>query len=192
MIKLKGKYTDIKVFTDKIEDGAIKQITNLLKYHITNNCKIRIMPDVCVGNNICVGFTSTINDLIIPNLVGSDIGCGVLTIPLGNVDIDYNTFDKILRENIAYGLIVNSKQKKSFDELEEMYCFEDIIKYKYDKVLKAIGSLGSGNHFIEIDEDNNHNKYLLIHTGSRHLGMDVCEYYQNKAGNKKYENNINA
>ncbi len=191
MIELKGKYNIAKVFTDNIEDEAINQIINLLNQSFTKDCKIRIMPDVHAGSGCTIGFTANINDKVIPNLVGFDIGCGVLTVPLGKVDIDYKKFDKILRENIAYGQTINSKQKKSFDELEDMYCYKDIIKHQYDKVLKAIGSIGSGNHFVEIDEDDEANKYLMIHSGSRHLGLDVCKYYQNKAGKEEDKNNIN-
>ena len=181
MIELKGKYNIAKVFTDDIEVEAVNQIINLLNQSFTKNCKIRIMPDVHAGHGCTIGFTANLNDKVIPNLVGVDIGCGVLTIPLGKVDIDYKKFDKILRDNVAYGMTINSKQRKSFDELEDMYCYKDIVKHQYDKVLKAIGSLGGGNHFVEIDEDDEGNKYLMIHSGSRHLGLDVCKYYQNKA-----------
>lgn len=192
MLELKGKYGIAKVFTDVIEESATSQIIQLLNQPFVQGCKIRIMPDVCMGNGACIGFTANLGDKVIPNLVGVDIGCGVLTIPLGPVDIDYRRFDKVLRENVAFGFEVNSKQKKKFDKLEDMYCYKDVVKHQYDKALKAIGSLGSGNHFCEIDEDNNGNKYLMIHCGSRHLGLDVCKYYQNKAGKEEDKNNINS
>lgn len=192
MLELKGKYGIAKVFTDVIEDSAISQIIGLLNQSFIKDCKVRIMPDVHMGNGACVGFTANLGDKVIPNLVGVDIGCGVLTIPLGPVNIDYKRFDKILRENVAFGFEVNSKQKKKFDELEDMYCYKDVVKHQYDKVLKAIGSTGSGNHFVEIDEDFEGNKYLMIHCGSRHLGLDVCKYYQNKAGKEEDKNNINS
>ena len=95
MIELKGKYNIAKVFTDDIEVEAVNQIINLLNQSFTKNCKIRIMPDVHAGNGCTIGFTANLNDKVIPNLVGVDIGCGVLTIPLGKVDIDYKKFDKI-------------------------------------------------------------------------------------------------
>ena len=155
MIELKGKYNIAKVFTDDIEVEAVNQIINLLNQSFTKNCKIRIMPDVHAVHGCTIGFTANLNDKVIPNLVGVDIGCGVLTIPLGKVDIDYKKFDKILRDNVAYGMTINSKQKKSFDELEDMYCYKDIVKHQYDKILKAIVS---GNHFVEIDEDDDENK----------------------------------
>lgn len=192
MLELKGKYGIAKVFTDVIEDSAISQIIGLLNQSFIKDCKVRIMPDVHMGNGACVGFTANLGDKVIPNLVGVDIGCGVLTIPLGPVNIDYKRFDKILRENVAFGFEVNSKQKKKFDKLEDMYCFNNVVKHQYDKVLKAIGSLGGGNHFCEIDEDNEGNKYLMIHCGSRRLGLDICKHYQNKAGKAEDKNNINT
>lgn len=192
MMELKGKYGIAKVFTDVIEDEAIKQIITLLNQPFVDGCSVRIMPDVHAGAGCTVGFTANLGDKVIPNLVGVDIGCGVLTIPLGPVDIDYRRFDKVLRENIAFGFEVNSKQKKKFDKLEDMYCFNNVVKHQYDKVLRAIGSLGGGNHFIEIDEDNEGNKYLMIHCGSRHLGLDICKHYQNKAGKAEDKNNINT
>jgi len=192
MLELKGKYGTAKVFTDVIEDECICQIIQLLNQPFVEGCKIRIQPDCHAGAGCVIGFTANLGDKVVPNLVGVDIGCGVLTIPLGNVDIDYKRFDKILRENVAFGFEVNSKQKKKFDELENMYCYKDVVKHQYDKVLRAIGSLGSGNHFCEIDEDFEGNKYLMIHTGSRHLGLDVCKYYQNKAGKEEDKNNINS
>lgn len=191
MIELRGKYGIAKVFTDIIEEEAIKQVITLLNQPFVNGCSVRIMPDVHMGNGACIGFTANLGDKVIPNLVGVDIGCGVMTIPLGKIDIDYRKLDKVIRENVAFGFEVNKKQKKFFDELEDMYCYKDVIKHQYDRILKAIGSIGSGNHFCEIDEDSDNNKYLLIHTGSRHLGLDVCKYYQNKAGKEEDKNNIN-
>ena len=191
MIILTGKYNEAKIFANQIEESATSQIIQLLNQSFVQGCKIRIMPDVCMGNGACIGFTAYLGDKVIPNLVGVDIGCGVLTVPLGNVDIDFKKFDNIIRNNIAYGLEVNKKQKVKFDELEDMYCYKDLVKHQLDKVLKAIGSLGSGNHFCELDKDEDNNKYLLIHTGSRHLGLDVCKHYQNKAGKEEDKNNIN-
>ena len=189
MIILKGKYNEAKVFTDIIEDEAVNQIIQLLNQPFVENCKVRIMPDCHAGSGCTIGFTANLGDKVIPNLVGVDIGCGVLTIPLGNIDIDFKKFDKVIRNNIAYGFEINEKQKASFNELENMYCYKEVIKHQLDKVLRAISSIGSGNHFVELDIDEDDNKYLLIHTGSRHLGLDVCKYYQNKAG--KEEDNIN-
>lgn len=192
MIILNGKYGYAKVFADIIEEEATKQIITLLNQPFVENCQVRIMADVHAGSGCTIGFTANLGDKVIPNLVGVDIGCGVLTVPLGPVDIDYKRFDKILRENVAFGFEVNSKQKKKFDELENMYCYKDVVRHQYDKVLRAIGSTGSGNHFVEIDEDSEGNKYLMIHCGSRHLGLDVCKYYQHKAGKEEDKNNINS
>lgn len=191
MIILTGKYNEAKIFTNQIEESATSQIIQLLNQPFVQGCKIRIMSDVCMGNGACIGFTANLGDKVIPNLVGVDIGCGVLTIPLGNVDIDFKKFDKVIRNNIAYGLEVNKKQKVQFNELEDMCCYKDVVKHQLDRVLKSIGSLGGGNHFVELDVDEDNNKYLLIHTGSRHLGLDVCKYYQNKAGKEEDKININ-
>ena len=190
MIELKGNFNTAKVFTDEIEESAIKQIDTLLNQQFTKDCKIRIMPDVHSGSGCVVGFTANLGDKVVPNLVGVDIGCGVLTVPLGKVDIDYRRFDKVLRDSIAFGLNINKEIKSDFDELNDLYCYNEAIKYKRDKIIRAIGSLGSGNHFIEIDEDNSDEKYLMIHTGSRHLGIDVCEYYQNIAETNSLDENI--
>lgn len=192
MIILTGKYNEAKIFTNQIEESATSQIIQLLNQPFVQGCKIRIMPDVCMGNGACIGFTANLGDKVIPNLVGVDIGCGVLTVPLGPVNIDYKRFDNILRETIAYGRNINKKQRVKFDELENMYCYKEVVKHQLDKVLCAIPSSGSGNHFVEIDEDFEGNKYLMIHTGSRHLGLDVCKYYQNKAGKEEDKNNINS
>lgn len=192
MLEIKGKYGIAKVFTDVVELQCIDQIKTLLNQSFIEDCKVRIMPDCHVGSSCVIGFTAEIKDKVIPNLVGVDIGCGVLTVPLGPVNIDYKRFDNILRETIAYGRNINKKQRVKFDELENMYCYKEVVKHQLDKVLCAIPSTGSGNHFVEIDEDFEGNKYLMIHTGSRHLGLDVCKYYQNKAGKEEDKNNINS
>lgn len=192
MLEIKGKYGTAKVFTNIIEPECINQIKTLLNQSFIKDCKVRIMPDCHAGSGCVIGFTAEIKDKVIPNLVGVDIGCGVLTVPLGHVEINYKRFDKILRESIAYGRNINKKQRVKFDELEKMYCYNTVVKHQLDKVLCAIPSTGSGNHFVEIDEDNEGNKYLMIHCGSRHLGLDICKHYQNKAGKAEDKNNINT
>lgn len=191
MLEVKGKYGVAKIFTDVIEPECINQIKTLLNQSFIEDCKVRIMPDCHAGSGCVIGFTAEIKDKVIPNLVGVDIGCGVLTVPLGPVNIDYKCFDNILRETIAYGRNINKKQKVKFNELEDMHCYNDVVRHQLNKVLCAIPSTGSGNHFVEIDEDSEGNKYLMIHCGSRHLGLDVCKYYQNKAGKQEDKNNIN-
>lgn len=191
MIELKGKYNTAKIFTDVIEDECVSQILTLLNQPFVENCKIRIMPDCHAGSGCVIGFTANLGDKIIPNLVGVDIGCGCITIPLGNVDIDFKKLDRIIKQNIPSGFNINKKKKAECFSINNMYCYDKVIKHQVDKVTLAIGSLGGGNHFIEIDKDFEGNKYLLIHTGSRHLGLDVCKYYQNLAGRVDDKNNIN-
>lgn len=190
MIELRGRCGYAKVFADIVEEEAISQIITLLNQPFTENSKVRIMPDVHAGKGCTIGFTANLGDKIIPNLVGVDIGCGILCVPLGKVDIDFKKLDKVIRDLIPYGFEINKSIYKSpyikqnlWAELRNMHCYHDVIgsDSRLEKVLTYIPSLGGGNHFIEVDKDDDNNKYLLIHTGSRHLGLDVCKYYQKLA-----------
>ena len=201
VIELTGRYGNAKVFADIIEEEAISQIITLLNQPFTENSKIRIMPDVHAGKGCTIGFTANLGDKIIPNLVGVDIGCGILCVPLGKVDIDFKKLDKIIRDLIPYGFEINKSIYRSpyikqnlWADLRNMYCYKDVIgsDSRLEKVLTYIPSLGGGNHFIEVDKDEFDNKYLLIHTGSRHLGLDVCKYYQRLAEKTYITPDINS
>ena len=184
---------NLKIFTNNIEQSAKEQIDLLLEQEAFKDCKIRIMPDVHAGAGCVIGFTGNLGDKVIPNIVGVDIGCGMLCVELGNIDLDLEKLDKIIRKYIPSGMNVHQENWEEYDkllpnigyeinkiDLKSLYCYK-LLKNKDDYIEKSIGSLGGGNHFIEIDVDNDGNKYLVIHTGSRNLGKQVADIYQNKA-----------
>lgn len=171
---------NIKIFTNNIEQEATNQINKLLDQEVFKDSKIRIMPDVHAGKGCVIGFTGDLGNKVIPNIVGVDIGCGMLCVELGNIDLDLERLDKIIREYVPSGMNVHENQRYKFLELEQLYCYK-LLKNKDNWLEKSMGTLGGGNHFIEIDIDENNNKYLVIHTGSRNLGKQVAEYYQELA-----------
>ncbi len=179
MQTITGKYNSAKVFIDKCEDTCVEQIRDLLDLEPFRDAKVRIMPDCHAGKSCVIGFTADLGEKIIPNTVGVDIGCGMLTLELGKIDIDYAKFDDILRTYVPSGREVNEGRLMRFPKIQEMKCFRELEDTR--KMERAIGSLGGGNHFIEIDVDDEGNKYLVIHTGSRQLGIQVCDIYQKKA-----------
>lgn len=172
----KGKY--VKVFAVTFEYEAYEQVKRLANYEAYSDSIIRIMPDSHAGKGCTVGTTMTITDKVTPNLVGVDIGCGMLTIELKDKSIDYKKLDTVIRTKIPNGFNVHEHPKKSFN-FEQLRCakFVDL-----NRALLSIGSLGGGNHFIEVDySEKEHKYYLVIHSGSRKLGGDVCKYYQDLA-----------
>lgn len=170
---------NLKIFTDNIEDEAVKQIDLLLEQEPFKNCKVRIMPDVHAGKGCVIGFTADLGDKVIPNIVGVDIGCGMLCVELGKIDIDLEKFDEIVNNYIPAGRNIRESKLTNFEKIKELYCFRELKET--NKFEKAIGTLGGGNHFIELNVDNENNKYLVIHTGSRNMGKQVADYYQNLA-----------
>ena len=180
MLELRGKYNETKVFTDLIDESAISQLTLLLNQEFVKDSKIRIMPDVHAGAGCTIGTTMTIHDKIVPNLVGVDIGCGMLCTELKDADFDPEKLDRIIREFIPSGHEIHDNEDKNFTKLNELYCKNHV---DLSRALRSIGSLGGGNHFVEIDKDENGKLYLVIHSGSRHLGLEVANYYQNMAYN---------
>ena len=189
MIELKGKYNTAKVFTDNIDDETISQIINLLNQDFTQNCKIRIMPDCHAGAGCVIGFTADLGDKVIPNIVGVDIGCGMTCVELGKVDINLESLDDIIHKYIPSGRNTHEGRVVKFPELQGLNCFRELKNTK--RIEKSIGTLGGGNHFIEVNKDNENNLYLVIHSGSRNLGKQVADYYQNiaielKSGKEEY------
>ena len=171
---------DLKIFTNNIEQTAKEQIDLLLEQDAFKDCKVRIMPDVHAGAGCVIGFTGNLGDKVISNIVGVDIGCGLLCVKLGNIDIDFERLDNIIKEYVPSGMNVHETQRYKFMEMDQLYCLKD-LKNKDNWLEKSMGTLGGGNHFIEIDKDDDNNKYLVIHTGSRNLGKQVAEIYQEKA-----------
>ena len=169
---------NLKIFTENIDDIALEQINELLEQEAFKNSKVRIMPDVHAGKGCVIGFTGDLGDKVIPNIVGVDIGCGLYCANLGKIDIDYEKLDKFINDNIPSGMNVNDKVIAEFD-IKQLYCYDELKHYSW--IEKSVGSLGGGNHFIEIDIDDEGNKYLVIHTGSRNLGSQVAELYQDLA-----------
>lgn len=170
---------DLKIFTNDIEQEAVNQINELLEQEAFKNCKVRIMPDVHAGKGCVIGFTADLGDKVIPNIVGVDIGCGMLCVELGKIDLDLERLDKIINEHIPSGRNIREQKLIDFNKINDLYCLRELKETK--KFNRAIGTLGGGNHFIEVDIDEEGNKYLVIHTGSRNLGKQVADYYQNLA-----------
>ena len=170
---------NLKIFTDDVEQEAVDQINLLLEQEPFKNCKVRIMPDVHAGKGCVIGFTADLGDKVIPNIVGVDIGCGMLCVELGKIDLDLEKLDKVINENIPAGRNIREQKIIDFDKINDLYCLRELKETK--KFNRAIGTLGGGNHFIEVDVDDEGNKYLVIHTGSRNLGKQVADYYQNLA-----------
>lgn len=187
MIELKGKYNTAKVFTDNVEQTAISQIIELCSQEFVKDSKIRIMPDTHAGAGCTIGTTMTIQDKIVPNLVGVDIGCGMYTIKLKEKDIDFQKLDDVIRRYVPSGQNVRENEHMLSKKLnlKDLKCINYINS---DRALKSIGTLGGGNHFIEVDKDEQDNLYLVIHSGSRYLGKQVAEHYQELGYKKLTEN----
>lgn len=184
-MELRGKYNSAVVYTDNIEETAVSQIIALCDQEFTKGSKIRIMPDVHSGKGCVIGTTMTLTDKLVPNLVGVDIGCGMHTVLIdADVDeIDFPTLDKVIFKHVPLGNKVRaSTNTKFFKQLEDDLARLRCHKYvNIGRAMQSIGTLGGGNHFIELDVDDDGQVYLVIHTGSRNIGKQVAVYYQNVA-----------
>ena len=180
MKEINGLYNTAKVFTDNMDELSVEQITKLCNQDFIQGSKIRIMPDVHSGAGCTIGTTMTIKDKVVPNLVGVDIGCGMETIAIKEKVIDFEKFDNLIYEKIPAGINIRKDMHKyaSEIELEELRCFYNI---SHVRAGRSIGTLGGGNHFIEVDRDDDGNLYIVIHSGSRHLGKEAAQYYQEEA-----------
>lgn len=182
------EYKNCKIFAETVEATAMEQIKKLADFPAYENNKIRIMPDTHAGAGCTIGTTMTITDKITPNLVGVDIGCGMLVVPLATRIDDFSEFDAAVRKYIPSGFAIHDapieNTKRWRDKLNDLKCANAI---DIDYMVRSIGSLGGGNHFIEIDEDEQGKQYLVIHSGSRNLGVKIAKYYQDIAikGGKK-------
>ena len=177
MLEIKGKVNTAICYASVIEEEAIEQIRRMCDYEFTAGSRIRIMPDVHAGKGCTIGTTMTITDKAVPNIVGVDIGCGMYTVDLGKTDIDYKKLDEAAHF-IPSGMNVWEGRQEHFD-LEQLRCYRDLNDTK--RLERSLGTLGGGNHFIEIDESADGEKYLVIHSGSRNLGKQVAELYQKLA-----------
>ena len=179
---VEGKYNQAKVFTDVVEEGALKQIQMLCDQEFTKDSKIRIMPDVHAGAGCTIGTTMTIKDMVVPNLVGVDIGCGMETIQIKNKHIELEKLDKLIYEKIPSGYMIRETPHRFNEEIDltKLRCLKE-GKINLNHAERSLGTLGGGNHFIEADKDEEGKIYLVIHSGSRHLGLEVAEFYQEQA-----------
>lgn len=170
---------NLKIYTDTVDDLARKQISRLLEQPAFAEAKVRIMPDVHAGKGCVIGFTADLGDKVIPNIVGVDIGCGMLTVNLGKKKPDFAELDAIMHRNIPSGMYVHGEAVEAFDEIDALHCLPQLKKV--NRLLCSLGTLGGGNHFVEVDVDSKGNYYLIIHSGSRNLGKQVCDVYQSLA-----------
>lgn len=177
MLELQGKYNTAKVFTDVIDQESIAQIIQLCSQEFTKGLRIRMMPDVHAGSGCTVGTTMTIQDKIVPNLVGVDIGCGMETVRIREKEINLEKLDKLIYDKIPSGFAIRTKNHPYVKKLklQELRCLKHIDLLRAEK---SLGTLGGGNHFIEADRDGKGNIYFVIHSGSRHLGLEVAKFYQ--------------
>ena len=180
MLTLNGKYATAKVFNNNAEDSAVLQIYNLLNQSFVEGSQIRIMPDVRAGMGCTIGTTMTITDKIVPNLVGVDIGCGMETVLLKEKHLDLQQLDKAIHQHIPAGFAIRKSPHHYADnaDLNILRCAKHM---KLDRAVLSIGTLGGGNHFIELSKDEDGNLYLVVHSGSRNLGKQAAEYYQKEA-----------
>ena len=179
MIEIKGKMNTALCYAKVVEQEAIEQIRRMCDYPMTEGSQIRIMPDVHAGKGCTIGTTMTINGKAVPNVVGVDIGCGMYTVNLGKADIDFEKVDEAAHF-IPSGRDIWDGRIERFD-LTDLVCYRQLKETK--RLAKSLGTLGGGNHFIEIDEASDGTKYLVIHSGSRNLGKQVAELYQKLAVN---------
>jgi RNA-splicing ligase RtcB len=171
------KGVETKIFAETFEFEAYDQVKKLCNFEAYQDSKIRIMPDAHAGKGCTVGTTMTITDKVTPNLVGVDIGCGMLTILLNDKEIDLERLDTVINLKVPHGFNVHPEPIAKFD-LSDLRCQKHV---DLGRAVQSIGSLGGGNHFIELAKSTTGIFHLVIHSGSRKLGGDVCKYYQNKA-----------
>ena len=170
---------NLKIYTDEVDELAQKQIARLLEQPAFADAKVRIMPDVHAGKGCVIGFTADLGDKVIPNIVGVDIGCGMLTVNLGKQKPDFAALDDIMHRNIPSGMFVHGEPVEVFEAVDALHCLPQLERVK--RLLCSLGTLGGGNHFVEVDADTQGNYYLVIHSGSRNLGKQVCDIYQKEA-----------
>ena len=180
MIQIKGKYAEATIYTDLVDQASISQVMELCNQEFAEGQKIRLMPDIHAGAGCTIGTTMTIGDKVVPNLVGVDIGCGMAVAVLEEKHIELQKLDKVIRKFVPSGFSIRNTVHLFVDdvELHDLRCVKNI---NLDRAEKSIGTLGGGNHFIEVDKDEDGTLYLVVHSGSRHLGVEIASYYQKLA-----------
>lgn len=179
MLEIKGKFNTAKVFTDIIDEDSIRQVYELCNQSFAEGAKIRMMPDVHAGAGCVIGTTMTITDRVVPNMVGVDIGCGMETVRIKGRKLEVEQLDKLIKFNIPSGFDIREKRHRYAEKarLEELRCAKQV---NLDRAYRSLGTLGGGNHFIEADKGED-GIYIVIHSGSRHLGVEVAKFYQKRA-----------
>jgi tRNA-splicing ligase RtcB len=179
MITIQGLYNTAVCYTPELEEAARKQIQTVCDQAEFAGCKIRIMPDVHAGKGCTIGTTMTIQDKIVPGMVGVDIGCGMETVELREREVDFEKLDALIRREIPYGREVRDIPHALNAEIDltHLRCTDQV---NLNRAMRSIGSLGGGNHFIEVDRAEDGRLFLVVHSGSRHLGTEVAEHYQNE------------
>ncbi|QBQ07026.1 hypothetical protein E2C16_02435 [Sporosarcina pasteurii] len=179
-MEIKGRYNEAIVFTDVIEDTAKQQVYDLCNLEFLQDSKIRMMPDLHAGKGCTVGTTMTITDKIVPNFVGVDLGCGMIcvNIDVKKKDIDFHKLDQVIRRNVPSGMKIRRKAHRNANQIP----FTEILApINEGRARNSVGTLGGGNHFIEINEDSKGKIYLVIHSGSRNPGKQISDHYQELA-----------
>ena len=182
MIEIQGKFNTAKIFTDVVDNASITQVQELCSQAFTAGSRIRLMPDIHAGKGCTIGTTMTITDKVVPNLVGVDIGCGMETTRIQESYMELQKLDKLIYEKIPSGFSIRDRAHRYLSQIDlnELCCAKHVDLLRAEK---SIGTLGGGNHFIEVDKDDEGNLYIVVHSGSRHLGVEVASYYQ-EAGYK--------
>lgn len=165
----------VKIYAKTVEDAAMSQIEEMSKCEAYKDCIIRIMPDCHAGKGCTIGTVIEVKDRIVPNTVGVDIGCGMYVCEIVSENIDLSRLDEVVNKYIPSGFNVHDVPVRYFPQLSSLFC-KDVVKWDY--IQRSVGTLGGGNHFIEVDKGSNGNYFLVIHSGSRNLGVTVCDYYQ--------------
>ena len=180
MLEVSGKYNSAKIFTDVVDQASIAQVITLCSQEFAQGSRIRMMPDIHAGKGCTVGTTMTISGKVCPNLVGVDIGCGMETVRLREDHFQPQQLDKLIRQRIPSGFAIREKPHRYLEKIDltALHCYQAINPLRAEK---SLGTLGGGNHFIEVDQDEEGSLYLIIHSGSRHLGLEVAKYYQDEA-----------
>ncbi|WKA57050.1 RtcB family protein [Planococcus shenhongbingii] len=175
---IKGKYSDAKVFTNNIDDVTVSQIEGFLNEELTKEANVRIMPDCHAGKGAVIGTTMKVTDRVVPNLVGVDIGCGMLCVEIKKKDIDFAELDAAVRALVPSG---QSIRTTAHDYIGNVQLDKVLANFSEDAAALSLGTLGGGNHFIEMNETEDGRLFLVIHSGSRHLGVKVANFHQKKA-----------
>lgn len=180
MVEISGKYNRAICYCEELEEQAREQILSVCNQEAFSGSKIRIMPDVHAGKGCTIGTTMTVTDKIVPGMVGVDIGCGMETVKIAEKEIDFAKLDALIHREIPSGRNVREipHELNAGIDLYALRCADSV---NLERARKSIGTLGGGNHFIEVDRGGDKNLYLVVHSGSRHLGCEVAEYYQKQA-----------